>query len=294
MTAAAGPIAVAVINNHLYGSPMRSGYGALEDIYALAHVFPNLQRYPAWFRETQTALPALGLLAPLLLWRRADVAETPGNGWPTARLAWSALGLALLTVASYLAYMPFDEWMYLRFLLPAYPAVFALFAMAIARVTRRLGTRVRAPLVVMIVGALCLYAGRQAVERSVFRWHADDQRYVLMGRFVREHLPRHAVVLAMQHSGSARYYSGRVTLRYDMLEPDQLDPLVADLGRKGYPCYVLVEHWEVGRFRDHFARASTWARLDWTPMAVAGTLTRVYLFDPRQRDAPLAAPFRVE
>jgi hypothetical protein len=85
----------------------------------------------------------------------------------------------------------------------------------------------------------------------------------------------------MQHNGSLRYYSGRVTLRYDFVEPDQLDALVAGLAGRGSPLYVLVEHWGGDRFRERFRRHSRCGALEWTP---------VYLYDLEQREAPRHEP----
>ena len=42
--AVGGCLAVAAINQHLYGSPLRSGYEPLATLYALANVLPNLDR----------------------------------------------------------------------------------------------------------------------------------------------------------------------------------------------------------------------------------------------------------
>jgi hypothetical protein len=41
------------------------------------------------------------------------------------------------------------------------------------------------------------------------------------------------VLLAMAHSGSATYYSGRPTLRYDLLAPSRLDRVVDVLRERG-------------------------------------------------------------
>ena len=286
-TASLGPLLVAAINAHLYGSPLRSGYGAIEDIYSLQHVWTNLERYASWFRETQTALPLLGLLAPFVAGGTA--ANAPERaGWSRTRLAWAALAVTVLTFASYVAYMPFDEWMYLRFLLPAYFTLFALFGVLLVRASSALPSKAgAAALLVLLAIGMAHYGVRQSESRDLFRWHDDDRRYVLMGRYARDHLPKDAVVFAMQHSGSLRYYSGRVTLRYDFVEPDQLDGLVTDLSGKGFPIYFLVERWEVERFRERFGDHSQWGRLEWTPMVATATATPVYLYDPRQREAPL-------
>ena len=62
--------AIALINQHLYGSPATSGYGRLEDQFAWSRVLPNLRRYLGWFTETQTPVALVGFVALLFPARR--------------------------------------------------------------------------------------------------------------------------------------------------------------------------------------------------------------------------------
>ena len=76
-----------------------------------------------------------------------------------------------------------------------------------------------------------------------------------------------AVVMAMQHSGSVRYYTGRLTMRWDALDSRSLDTATAALTARGVPVYALIESWEEEDFRRRFAGQQTLARLDSRPMA---------------------------
>ena len=71
----------------------------------------------------------------------------------------------------------------------------------------------------------------------------------------------------MQHSGSIRYYSGRLTLRYDWLDGDWLDRAIEVLERSGRPVYVLLDDWEEPAFRERFAGQRSLAHLDRGPAA---------------------------
>ena len=51
-------------------------------------------------------------------------------------------------------------------------------------------------------------------------------------------IPPDAVILAMQHSGSLRYYTGRLILRWDALDPAWLDRAVAFLRDRGIATYA--------------------------------------------------------
>jgi len=101
---APGCIAVALIQQMFYGSPVRSGYGALAGLFALDHVAPNAARYFSWMSATHTPFWLLALAAPFVLRPR--------------RPATLLLSLALVNVLCYLPYAVFNDWWYLRFLLP--------------------------------------------------------------------------------------------------------------------------------------------------------------------------------
>ena len=107
-----GVVGVAWVNAVLYGSPLSSGYGSLDALFAWSHVRENLGRYPAWMLSTVSPLILAALAAP---WRARDRAY-----------AWMLLAFAAGVAAMYLPYVPFDNWSYLRFLLPGLLPAFAL------------------------------------------------------------------------------------------------------------------------------------------------------------------------
>ncbi len=269
-------IAVAVINWGLYGSPLASGYGGLNQIYQPSHVWPNLGRYPLWLVQTQTPVVLLALAAPFVL-----PAEAAGNGerWPRATsIAWLC---AIASVFSlYLFWVPFDTWWYLRFILPVFPPLFVLTVAAMMGLLLRapgIGPAVRGWTVAIVVSALAWHGITYATDRGVAAASRGDQRYVEAGRWIAANLPERAVLLSMQHSGAARYYSGRITIRYDLIAPADLDRVAADLRRLGYRPYILLDDWEEEIFRDRFAGHSRRGTLDWLPVtAVHSGAVRIY------------------
>jgi hypothetical protein len=68
-----------------------------------------------------------------------------------------------------------------------------------------------------------------------------------------------------------RFYSGRLTLRYDLLEPDWLDRSLDTLKQFGFEPYALLEDWEEAKFRERFRGQRTVRLLDSPPMAVRRT-----------------------
>src|SRR6185436_1727007 len=122
-------LVVALLQNAMYGSPLRSGYGNLSFLFRLEHVWPNLQRYPVWLLQTETPLVLLALAAPWLI--RDQFAR---------RRSFWLLAFAVAVFACYIPYEVFDAWWYLRFVLPAYPALLVLTAVGLMALLGRAGT----------------------------------------------------------------------------------------------------------------------------------------------------------
>jgi hypothetical protein len=106
---------------------------------------------------------------------------------------------------------------------------------------------------------------------------AQESKYPRAGAFVREHLPPTAFVFAMQHSGSIRYYAGRPTIRWDLLDAGALDEAVADLRDAGHEPFVVVDAGEDAAFRRKFDAAGQAAIKKLQPLATLGD-ARVYAF----------------
>lgn len=229
-------LAIAVLNARWYGGPLQSGYGTLEGLYSLANVWPNFQRYPAWLARAHTALIAL-FLVPAFLGRR----YRPDRG--AVYFLYALIGATWLC---YLAYFPFEEWWYARFLLPAIPATLVLVALGIGAVTRRIShpwRRVAVALLaaVVLAGELRFTRARQMLGPV----RDDEQRYVEIGLHVKNTLPPNAIVLAIQHSGSVRFYSGRPTVKYDLIDDEWVARAGDALVAAGYRPYAVFEDWEL-------------------------------------------------
>ena len=104
-----------------------------------------------------------------------------------------------------------------------------------------------------------------------------EQKYPRVGGFVREQLPATAFVLAAQHSGSITYYSGRPTLRWDLLDAASLDRAIASLRRAGYEPYVVLDGERTNSSARTSAHANQQAVGGLIPMATLGN-TNVYGF----------------
>ena len=273
--AAPGCLAVAVIQLMFFGSPLSSGYGALDDLFAWSHVVPNAGRYFSWSWQTHTPAIALVVLAPLLL---------PGA------LSTLFLALFVVNVGLYLPYTVFEDWSFLRFLLPTLPLTLILVVAVLDAMWRRWTPfRDARPLLAVAVAILAVYFVREAADRQAFRLQRMEARFERAGTFVGERLPRNALVITSWHSGSVRFYGNRKTLVWDVLDPAWLDRALVYLRGRGYEPYLMFEGSEESGFRRRFA-GSPIAALDWPPAAEIGGQVRIYRPDDRDRYRQGTAP----
>jgi hypothetical protein len=271
LAALPGVAVLAWLNAVRYGSPLASGYGDAGALFSAAHVMPNLRRYPRWLLETQTPFIGLAALAPW--WARSD-------RWRFRLTVVAGTSAALMTV-TYLAYAVFDEWWYIRFLLPALPVVVvfsvAVFLRAAAWVFPHGG---RSLFAIGITIPLALWYVQVGRSRHVFDLQPLEARFVLAARYAVEHLPPRAVFLAVQQSGSLRFHAGKPTLAWDGIPSNALDGTIAALAAEGIPVFFALEDAEEPGFRSRFA-GQTCGGLDWPPLAEIHAAVRVRFYDVR-------------
>jgi hypothetical protein len=274
---------VAALNNYWYGSPLQSGYGTLAGTYyRWEFLWPNLWRYGRWLLDSESPLILLAAAAPFLVWRP----DAGRSGRADARpMVAACIAFASIGYLCYAFYLPFDAWWFLRFLLPGFPMLMALVSAVMLTLAARLPVRSREWALVVILSLAVSH--NLAFARRSGSFDSDGEwRFATAGRYIAEHLPARAILLSMHHSGSARYYSGRPTLRYDHIAPTQLTPVVAQLRAEGYVPYILLDDWEQAVFTARFAGDSLGA-LDWPP---AATLPGVMIYAARDGAAATGEP----
>ena len=241
--AAIGPVMILVINQAVYGSPFESGYGDVSALYSSAFIGPNIQRYTRWFVSAQTVVPLAGLAAIF------------GSGRPgrpdRSIVATLTLGVPAVVIASYLPYLPFEDWSYLRFLLPAYPALFTGLAIAASSIVERWGDRqwVR-PVVAVIASVVALHGLDYSNAPSDLS--RDEQRYRLAAAAVTPE-PANTIFVSFQHSGSLRYYTGHAILRWDLMDSRSIDTASADLEGRGFRLVWVGDLAEADAMRQRLA-----------------------------------------
>lgn len=272
---------VAIIHTHLYGAPWKSGYGDFNTLYAWRFFGTNLRQYATWFAETQTPLPLL-FLVPIVAIRALPKEQRP----MIAFLAAFAAGVWLC----YVFYIPFEAWWYLRFLLSSFAPLLVLAVYGWYLSLRWMHLALRVVVMIGLVGSVAAYQIGRVQDMAVLKLADGESVYYSTGRYVRRVLPKNAVILSMQHSGTLRMYGERLTMRYDWLEGAWDGRVLRELVARGYRPYLVLGEFEDMDFRRKF-------NLPLTPgdnapgvlMAELRTPSIVRLYDPL-RETPVETP----
>jgi hypothetical protein len=275
-----GILAVAAINQYLYGAPGASGYGRLEDQFALARIVPNVIRYVSWFLQSQSPLALFGVLALVVPLRRF---------WPAVpnRLVFVVVGsfVAVLWV-EYCAYLVFDSWGFLRFLLPSWPFLMLGLAAACLAFARARGRPTAAIAGLAAVG-LGLWTMTWASQQGVFDERQAVRHDAILAKIVQAHTDPTSVIVTVGFAGSMRYYAGRMTARYDYIDPLWLDRFVDWMRQRQVHVYALLDERELREFKIRFAGQRATAMLE-SPVLVYQPV-ETQLFDLTQPADPAAA-----
>lgn len=246
---AIGLVIQMAIQNHLFGSPFSTGYGAASALFSIAHLMTNLAIFA---KQGFTALGPLWILGLVV----GAIAARPE---PRLKPALVFGGVLL----PYLFYLPFDHWETLRYLLPGIVPLTVVAADGLihfARMPRR-----PAAAAAILIGFIAVAVAQSELllrRSSVWEVSALEARYPLAGEWVHINTPANAVVLAHQHSGSLRWYGQRQTLRWDLIAPSDLLTTVRELESHGATVYVALEGEEVGGFERQFAAVMDQLRVD--------------------------------
>jgi hypothetical protein len=217
----------------------------------------------------------------------AAVAVAARRGPANAATPLALAALVVANVAVFVAYLPYEHWLFLRFFLPATTALSVLAAAGVAWMMHSLGPLPQRRRLALLVPLAFVAAGTWRLDLVRFtldEWRTQP-RIQQMGHYLREVLPANAVALSYLHSGALAHYTGVEVVRLDAIVAAELDRIVADLEAFGRtPVLVLDDTIEAAGFRERFA-ASRYGALDWPPRArfVSDMTISYFLLGDRER-----------
>ncbi|HEY8995029.1 MAG TPA: hypothetical protein VIM71_10235 [Lacunisphaera sp.] len=272
-----GALFLAGYNHALYGTYVTSGYGDVSSLFAARHIPPTLWHYARWLPVVATPLVLASFALP---WLETDRRKK------FMLLAWA--GGVLLFYSTYECTQ--ETWWYLRFVLPALPALGIAAALGLQRINypswilmyRFLpagaspasvsgGSVLRLPLAFLLLVTAISWLFYWDRELRVTKTELDDRTYPEVGRWVARQLPERAMVAVYQVSGAVLYYSDRPFVNPFGFLPDDYARFSAWLDQQHRPLYAVLYPFEEeavmqrmpGRWEvvTHIRQATIWRRL---------------------------------
>ena len=146
-----------------------------------------------------------------------------------------------------------DSWVYLRFLLPAFPVMFVGMGAALIGGIERFHRSALAVGTAAVLTAVVVFNGWEFVQRrGLFQYAQNDQRFARAVVYANGLAPD-AVLVSLTYSGTLGFYTGRSVLVWEVLGVADLDPALAYLRASGHSLYFIGDGFEVDYFKRKFA-----------------------------------------
>ncbi len=219
-----------------YGSLASTGYGDTTDAFAARFVPPTLIHGALWLPALFTPVAALCLGIPWV-------------GSLSRRTRWLLCSWILPFAAFYSAYrFTHETWWYLRFLLPAVPAIVvgsllvlrSLFARAPGRHVSDLGTLAFAASLALVLGC------SEAVSHYLHPLNVGrmEHQYERITDWMAKNIPSDAVCVTMQASGAMFYYTHFTFIRWDFIGQGNLGKVESAIRNSKRPLYAVLFPYE--------------------------------------------------
>ncbi len=229
------------INRSAYGAYLQSGYGAIGNEFHSNLVAGTLAYCARW-------LPRLA--SPIVVAAPAIVLFLRHRTRPAAIL----LSWFLVYVGFFLPYrFTHENWWYLRYLLPAAPALIVAGLVVIEAGYARLITRppsnwARALTAALLLGAVAVEVG-EIGPLDAWRIGRGERKYGQVADWLQGHVPPAAAVVACQFSGSLFYYTGLTLLRMDQMDAATAPRVLSAAQSAGTPVYAVVFPFEQAQLK---------------------------------------------
>jgi hypothetical protein len=220
-----------------YGGFLMTGYGDASQEFLREYIPGTLLHYVHWLPLLLSPLAVLAAGLPLVL-RRAPRAAVLLGVW------------ILVYLGFYSAYVcTHQTWWYLRFLLPAAPAI-VVGGLLVARQLAG-GWIARLP----VPAAYAVWLGALALVVANGAWwthslHAlsigrGERKYAEVAAWLKGRVPPDAVLLTMQASGALFYYTDYAIARWDSVEGPEAAAVDAKIRQSGRPYYAVLFPFEL-------------------------------------------------
>lgn len=233
-------------NHALYGAYLTTGYGEVAGLFSWRHLAPSLWHYVVWIPVVASPLAIAGLALPWIDAPRRD---------KFVLASWAGTILGFYAAYSY----THDAWWYLRFVLPALPALGLAAALAlqaaplpswflasrllppgtpVGEVVRKRVWQIPVALLAFVFAIGWMLQGARAFQLS--GTELDERPYPLTARWVAGSLPSEAVLLGQQVSGAMLHYTSVPVLIPHFFNHEECIRFEAWLARNRRPLYAAL------------------------------------------------------
>jgi len=221
-------------NDAAYGRAFTTGYGDSLFAFRWSYVPGTLLHYLHWLPLLFTPLVLAFLALP---WARREPSRNRA-----VLLCWFGAYAAF-----YCAYANTHEtWWYLRFLLPAAPAL--VVGALLAGRSLWPADRPPGPRPALAAGLLiAAWAAGGAHKLHPLRVADQELRYGRINAWLRAHLPPSAVCLVKQDSGALLYFTDFALLRWDEIRPGDAPLIEQSLAASRRPLYAVLFRFELAQ-----------------------------------------------
>jgi hypothetical protein len=231
-----GAAFLATHNLALYGRVLTTGYGDNSVAFRASYVRGTLLHYAHWLPALLTPLAALDLGLPFF-------PRIP------ARTRWLLCSWIAAYACFYSAYFCTHEtWWYLRFLLPAAPAMVVGGLLVARAALSRLPPLPGRTAAAAFGAALALVAVNAVVQgrelHPLIIGH-EELRYGRVCDWLQKNIPGDSVCVAMQASGALFYYTDFTFVRWDSLAADNIAAFESAVRASRRPEYAVLFPFEV-------------------------------------------------
>ncbi|HEV8247337.1 MAG TPA: hypothetical protein VGP93_16275, partial [Polyangiaceae bacterium] len=243
--------AILALDNYLlYGSPLRSGYGKLSDLFSVAYFWPSVSHFSVWLVRVLPlglfALPAVVILA----------GKKP---------RWLVAGLVVWAAAfgfcySFYSFSP-QDWSFFRFVEPAFPALLALACLGLQTLVDRLPEPARARRAGLIAAGALGLATLTNLSFHVPDARKHDRKYVEAAAWVQKNAPPSAILLSQLFSGTLYFRTAHTILRWEMPSARDEAGYLATLNKTGRPVYAVLDATEVTDFLLKNTASGKWEQM---------------------------------
>jgi hypothetical protein len=232
-----GAVFFVAYSHAAYGGFLATGYGNASLEFLREYIPGTLLHYVHWLPILLTPLAVLAAGLPWLL-RRSPRATILLGVW------------ILVYLAFYSAYVcTHQTWWYLRFLLPAAPAIVVGGLLVARRLAAGWWARLPAPAArgIWLVALALVVANGGWWTHSL---HAlsigrGERKYAAVADWLKGRVPSDAVLLTMQASGALFYYTDYTIVRWDSVEGPDAAAVDARIRQSGRPYYAVLFPFEL-------------------------------------------------